>query len=455
VTEHERTIGGALLAYRATAGRMPLLDDAGKPRAHVFFVAYEMKGADAAKRPVTFVFNGGPGSPSLWLHLGTVGPKRVTMSDEGMAPVPPGRFVVNDETWLDLTDLVFIDPVGTGYSRPAKGHKQSEFSGLSEDTESVGEFIRIWTTRHGRWGSPKYLAGESYGTTRAASLASHLQERHGMYLNGLVLVSTVLDFQTIRFGAGNDLPYALYLPAYTATAWYHGALGDELQEDLQATLRRAEAFAMNRYWLALAKGDALPDDERKAVAQEVALLTGLDAAFVLRSDLRISQGRFCKELLRAKGRTVGRLDSRYKGIDRDESGAHTEHDPSMSEIVGPFTAAVLDYLRAELRYESDLKYESLSGSVGHWRMPEGRYATVADSLREAMTKNPHLRVFVASGYYDLATPYSAADYTIRHLGLDATLRDHVAVRYYEAGHMMYVHTESRRKLKSDLTPFFR
>ena len=376
------------------------------------------------------------------------------MTDEGHALPPPGRCVDNAESWLGFTDLVFIDPVGTGYSRPAKGTKQSEFSGLSEDTESVGEFIRLWTARNGRWASPKYLCGESYGTTRAANLANHLQGRYGMYLNGVVLVSTVLNFGTIRYDTGNDLPYALFLPAYTATAWYHRRLEPELQADLGKALAAAERFALEDYLVALAKGASLPEAERARVAKEVARLTGLDEAFVDRAELRVSMGRFAKELLREDRRTVGRLDSRFLGVDRDSAGDSYEYDASMAAIDGPFSAAMKDYVRTELKFESDLVYETLSGRVGRWRYPEGRYPDVTESLRRAMTRNPHLKVLVCSGLYDLATPYFAADYTVNHLGLPPQLRRHLRVRTYEAGHMMYIHAPSRRAFTADAASFY-
>ena len=449
VSRHKATIGGQTIEYVATAGRLAMKDEKGKDVAHLFHVAYTRANTTAKTRPVTFVFNGGPGSASLWLHLGCLGPKRVAMTDRGDPLPPPGRVVANADSWLDVTDLVFIDPVGTGYSRPAVGHKQTEFSGLEEDTKSVGEFIRLWVTRNKRWASPKFLAGESYGTTRAASLSGHLQGRYGMYLNGIVLVSSVLYFQTIRFGTGNDLPYILFLPTYTATAWYHGRLEGELPKLLAA----AEHFALNEYMVALATGDELPPARRKAIAARIAALTALSVDFVERSNLRVSMGAFAKELLRAERRTIGRLDSRFKGIDRNAAGGRYDYDPAMAVISGPFSAAAKDYLRTELGYENDIQYRTLGG-VGRWKMPEGRYANTAETLRKAMTQNKYLRVLIASGRYDLATPHFAADYTVSHLGLDETLRGNVTVRYYDAGHMMYIHAASRAKLKQDAAAFY-
>jgi len=454
-----RRKAAAGITYDVNAGYLDLVTDDNKPKAHVFHVAYSLVGDhDRSKRPVTYVFNGGPGSSSVWLHLGMLGPRRVAMGDDGEPLPPPGRLVDNPDTWLKWTDLVFIDPVGTGFSRPAKGHKQKEFSGLKEDTESVGEFIRAWTTRNKRWSSPKFLCGESYGTTRAASLASHLQGRYGMYLNGIVLVSVVLNFQTIRFSTGNDLPHALFLPAFCATAWYHRRLGADLQKDLQKTLRACENFTLDKYFPALAKGDALPDQQRREIIEGIAHFTGLSPTYIDQNNLRIHMGRFNKELLRAQRRTVGRLDSRYKGIDKDSAGSGYDYDPSMSAINGPFSAAIKDYLSREIGFaENDRVYETLSGRVRPWsfKRHENRYVNVAENLRRAMTRNKNLKILVCAGYYDLATPYFAAEYTVRHLGLDPSLRKNVRMAYYEAGHMMYIHRPSREKMRTDTAGFYR
>ncbi|MHC4947789.1 MAG: S10 family peptidase [Planctomycetota bacterium] len=457
VTRHTTIIDGEPIAYTATAGTIPLMEEDGTVKARVFFVAYEQEGVeDAARRPVTFTFNGGPGSSSVWLHLGAFGPKRVHMTDEGEPIGPPYALVDNESSLLDLTDLVFIDPVMTGYSRPAPGEDKSQFHGIDEDVESVGEFIRLWTTRYERWSSPKFLAGESYGTTRAAGLAGHLQERHGMFLNGLVLVSAILNFQTARFDRGNDLSFLLVLPTCTATAWYHERLEPGLQADLAAALREVETFVRGDYALALMQGDRLPEAERRAVAARIARYTGLTPEYVERSNLRVHMGRFVKELLRDQRRTVGRLDSRYKGVDADAAGERYEYDPSYAAIQGPYTAMLNHHVRVDLGYESDLSYEILTGRVRPWsyRGYENRYVNVAETLRTAMTRNHALRVFVASGYYDFATPYFATDYTVDHLGLDPALAGHVTVRRYEAGHMMYVHRPSREQLKRDLEAFY-
>lgn len=468
VTRHEVTIDGRVIRYTATAGYLPLPDYEGKPKANVFFVAYTRAeegdhgeaGADRPPRPVTFAFNGGPGSSSVWLHLGALGPRRVDFADadekrgEPALPAPPYRVVPNEFSWLDLTDLVFIDPVATGYSRPVEGESATQFFGLQEDVRWVGDFIRLWTTRYQRWDSPKFLAGESYGTTRSAGLSGYLQDTHGMYLNGIVLVSPVLNFQTLAFDEGNDTPYWLFLPTYTATAWYHGRLEPELQRDLAATLREVEAWASTDYLVALGRGDALTPEERDIIATRLARYTGLSKAYVLNSRLRIHISNFDKELLRDQGRTVGRLDSRYKGIDRSGVSATPDYDPSYAAIQGPFTAALYHYIRADLGYENDHPYEVLTSRVRPWTNATNRYGEVGDTLRSGMSKNRNLHVLVACGYYDLATPYFAAKYTVSHLGLDPSLRDHVRMAFYESGHMMYIRHADLAKLKADAAAFY-
>ncbi len=455
-TKHSVTVGGKVLEYEATAGLMPLTDDDGKVQARVFYTAYTKPGADPATRPLLFSFNGGPGSSSVWLHLGIFGPKRVALTDGGEAPPPPAALVDNEATILDLADLVFIDPVGTGFSRAAdEKTANKQFHGVQEDVLSVGDFIRLYVTKNQRWGSPKYVAGESYGTTRAAALAGHLQNRLGMRLNGVLLVSAVLNFGTIRFDEGNDLPFVLYLPGYAATAWYHKALADR-PADLAAFLTEVEAFAAGEYATALHKGASLTDAERTAVADKVAKYTGLSAEFVKRNDLRVEGQRFMRELLRGRGQTVGRYDSRLLGKDANDAAERPEYDPSYAAVQGPYTEAFNAYVRGPLKYESDLPYEILTGKVQPWNYgPAGsnRYVNVAPTLRGAMAQNPALRVFVANGYYDLATPYTATKYTVDHLGGDAKLRDRVTMAYYEAGHMMYIHAASRAKLRADVAKF--
>ncbi len=454
-TKHAVTIDGHKIDYDAVAGTMVLKDDAGKPQASIFYTAYTKTGEDPAKRPITFCFNGGPGSSSVWLHMGALGPRRVALSDDGHALPPPAKLVENEWSILDLTDMVFIDPVSTGYSRAADEKNAKQFHGVQEDLNSVGEFIRLYTTRNGRWKSPKYLAGESYGTTRASALANHLQSSLGMRPNGILLISAVLNFETIRFDDGNDLPYTLFLPSYTSTAWFHKKLEPELQKDLKATLAEAEAFAQGEYEQALRKGLQLSDSERKAMAAKVARFTGLSPEFVLRNDLRVEGQRFMRELLRDRGQTVGRYDSRYLGKDATDAGERPEYDPSYAAVQGTFTEGFNAYVNGELKFESDLPYEILTGKVQPWNYgtATNRYLNVAPALRSAMATNPSLRVFVANGYYDLATPYTATRYTFDHLGSDRKLLDRVTMTYYDAGHMMYVNKPSLVKLKKDIASF--
>lgn len=467
-TVHSVTIAGKSISYTVTTGTIVLKEEAEKkgdnagesegekPKASIFFIAYTLNDPpDRSKRPITFSFNGGPGSSSVWLHLGVLGPQRVQMDDIGNLPPPPYRLVDNEYSLLDQTDLVFIDPVSTGYSRVLPGEQAKPFHGFKKDIESVGDFIRLYTSRYRRWASPKFLIGESYGTTRAGGLAGYLQERQGMYLNGIMLISSILDFQTAYASTGNDLPYILFLPTYAATAWYHQKLAPDLQRDLRATLAEVEAFALGDYALALMQGAALSPDARAQIIQRLAHYTGLSADYIERTDLRINIHRFVKELLRDQRRTVGRLDSRFTGIDRDSAGENHEYDPSLSGIMGPYTATLNDYVRSELGFESDLPYEILTNRVHPWSFAdhENQYVNVAETLRKAMTINPYLKVFVASGYFDLATPYFATEYTLNHLGLDASLQQNIFKAYYEAGHMMYIHQPSLAQLKDHLTQF--
>ena len=455
-TQHSAMIAGESVSYTVHAGTMVLPSYEGKPQAEVFFVAYIKDGVeDPATRPVTFSFNGGPGSSSVWLHLGVLAPVRVDMGPEGFGGPPPARLVANPHSILDLTDLVFIDPVSTGYSRPVEGVNAKDFHGLREDIQSVGDFIRLWTTRHERWSSPKMLIGESYGTTRAAGLSGYLQNTHGMFLNGIMLVSPVLNFQTIRFNTGNDDPFWLFLPTYTATAFYHGMLRGDLAEDLERTVERAERWAESDYLVALAKGDRLKGAERHRIRRELAAFTGLSEEFLEQSDLRISIFNFTKELLRHRGRTVGRLDSRFVGIDRLDIGTSPEWDPSLVAIMGPYTATLNDLVRRQYGYKNDRVYEILTGRVHPWSyaQDQNRYVNVAETLREAMHRNPWLKVWVSAGYYDLATPHFAAEYTVDTMQLDASVRDNVVFTYYEAGHMMYIHEEELEQFREDAARF--
>lgn len=462
-TSHRTTIAGETFAYTAVAGRFVLTEEEGEKKASFFFVSYTRDdAADPAGRPIVFAFNGGPGSSSVWLHLGLLGPKRVLLDDQGNQPPPPGRLVDNGASILDVADLVFIDPVSTGFTRAIPAKEASSFHHFTRDIETVGNFIRLYLNRFGRWASPKYLIGESYGTTRSAGLAEHLLSRHGMYLNGVILISSVLNFQTIAvdektrgFHRGNDLPYILYLPSYSAAAWYHKKLDEGLQSlSLTELLTQVEAFASGSYMAALWEGDRLPDDDRTAIAGQIAKFTGLSPEFVERSDLRVEKYHFLKELLRSDGYTIGRIDSRYRGVDRYVVGSMLENDPSIDATLGSYAAMFNDYVRRDLDYESDLPYEILNTDVNkEWSYEDfqNAYVDVSESLRSTMARNPHMRVFVASGYFDLATPYYATDYTLHHLGWREESR--VTERRYEAGHMMYVHKPSLDRLRTDLVSF--
>ncbi len=468
-TEHTVTIGDRAITYKVITGTIVMKEEAEKsgdkageaegekPKATMFFIAYTRTDVDhVTNRPITFSFNGGPGSSSVWLHLGALGPRRVLLDEVGNLPPPPYQLTDNAYSLLDVTDLVFIDPVSTGYSRPVTGEKAKEFHTFKKDIESVGDFIRLYTTRYRRWLSPKFLIGESYGTTRAAGLSGYLQERHGLYLNGIMLVSSILDFGTADAQPGNDLPYILYLPTYAATAWYHGKLKGRYQKDLHRLLAEVEEFAVNEYTPLLMRGNQLPTKIRAQAIATLSAYTSLSEDYLDRVNLRIEIMRFTKELLRGQRKTIGRLDSRFTGVDRDAGGEIPENDPSYSNTAGPYTAAFYDYVRGDLKFESDLPYEVLSFKTNaQWKFEEheNRYVEVADTLRKAIALNPHLKVFVANGYFDLATPYFATQYTFNHLGLPAELQANISLAYYEAGHMMYVHLPSLAKLKDDLAKF--
>jgi carboxypeptidase C (cathepsin A) len=458
VTKHSATIAGKRVDYTATAGNLLVKDEDGTPKVSVFFVAYTKEGAAPGERPVTFSFNGGPGSSSVWLHLGLFGPKRVDLGPEGFARPDQARLVANEHSLLDLTDFVFVDPVTTGYTRAVPGVDDKQYHGIQPDIELVGEFVRLWVSRYERWASPKFLAGESYGTTRAAGLVDWLQDRHGMYFDGVLLVSAILNFQTGDFHLGNDLPYVTFLPTYAATAWYHRRLAPELQaKPVAEVVEEARRFAEGEYQLALFRGAALGAEERNAIASKLARLTGLSTDYLVRSNLRIGDGRFFKELQRDRRVVTGRLDSRFAGKDLDAAGEEGEFDPSYAAIQGPYTAALNDYLRRDLKVEVDLPYEILTGRVRPWSYKEfqNRYVDVADRLRQAMRKNPALEVYVANGYYDLATPFFATEYTMAGLDHEGDLAPRIRMRYYEAGHMMYIHAGELARQRADLEQFYR
>ncbi len=457
VTEQVITLGGQRIEYTATAGTLPLKDAEGKMTAEIFYIAYTRKGvAEPSKRPLTFSFNGGPGSSSVWLHMGLLGPKRVKLRDDGFAVPPPYELLDNEFSLIDETDLVFIDPVGTGYSRAAKPEDAKNFHGLREDARSVGEFIRLYVTRNSRWLSPKFLIGESYGTTRAAALSGELLQAHRMNLNGIMLVSTVLNFQTIRDAEGNDLPFVLYLPSYAATAWYHKKLGPDLQQKpLAEVLAQAEAFASGEYNRALLLGAGMTPDQRASAVQQMARFTGLSEKFVDGADLRVPLQRFNAELLRDQRLVTGRFDSRYTSPVRDPLSEAAERDPSADAVFSVFASTFNDYVRTTLKFEEDRSYTILGG-VGRWNWSaENGYADVSETLADTMTANPFLKVHVSNGYFDMATPYFATRYTINHLRLPPALLKNIVQDDYTAGHMMYLNLPDLKKQKADLAKFLR
>jgi len=453
VTRHQISVADQPLDYTATAGTIPLIDDAGKLLARIFFVAYVKEdGAADPHRPITFAFNGGPGASSLWLHLG-VGPKHVALPEDGTALPPATVLTDNPATWLPFTDLVFIDPVGSGYSRAAEGVDAQQFYEVVRDIDAAAAFVRRYLTRHDRWLSPKFIVGESYGTTRAAALVNRLQQANGINMNGVMLISSVLDFQTIAFEAQNVLPYALALPSYAASAWYHGTRSG----DLAAVLREAEHWAMTDYLLALNKGDAISSEEQERIAEQLVDYTGLTREFVLERRLRVGPLGFGKHFLRADGRMLGRFDARVTAGDPDTDRTG-DADPSFFLVTGPWVEALNHHLRETLQYRSDLRYEYLSREANRswkWRSGGQGYLYVADELAEAMARDPRLRVFAAAGYYDLATPYYAQRYTFDHMQLDSKLRSHLTFVAYRSGHMIYTDPAAAMKLRNDVEQFVR
>ena len=456
VTKHEIRVGGRTLRYTATTGMMPIKSRDGETEARMFFMAYTLDDAGArGRRPLTFSFNGGPGSASVWLHLGAIGPKRVPMNPDGTMPAPPYQLVDNEFTWLTQTDLVFIDPVGTGYSRAVRPELASKFFGLQGDIESVGEFIRLYLTRYERWTSPLFLAGESYGTTRASALSGYLIDR-GIAFNGIMLISTIMNFETTNFAPGNDIPYVLFLPSYAATAWYHKKLSSDLQaKPVAEVAAEAESWASNEYTLALEKGDKLSGQERQDAISKLSRLTGLSPQFLDNANLRVSLNLFRKELLRADKRSIGRLDARFKGYDTNLASDSPDYDPSEAAIRPPYTSTFNNYVRSDLGYKSDLEYYILGGGItSPWNWgTNNNYVDTSVALRNALARNPYLKVFVAMGYYDMATPYYAADYTLHHISLDPGLLRNISTGHYEAGHMMYIDEKSLGRLRADIGKF--
>lgn len=449
VTHHQITLDGKPIDYTATAGLMPMKDESGKVKANIFFVAYDTHAADPSARPLTFLFNGGPGSAAIWLHMGGAGPKTIDMDDQSLPVGPPFKLVDNQATWMRASDLVFIDPVSTGFSRPAPGEDARQFHGLQPDVESVAEFIRVYMTKYRRWGSPIYLAGESYGTTRASAMAGYLADRYGIAVNGITLISSVLDFKTLEASPSNDLPYEMYLPSFAAVAWYHKRLSPEYQADLNKTIDAAEKFAVDEYAPALLKGAAITADERAHLIKQIAAFTGLSEDMVDRDNLRVGPGQFEKQLLGDGHQIIGRYDGRITGYDADASRNFPGYDPSFTRYLSAYTSAFNQYVRQDLNYDSELPYEALT-NVQPWSMDD---VYVIDDLQSAMLQNPHLRVEFFSGYFDLATPFFSADYTINRMQLSPQTRANLTHLYFPSGHMIYHHRESARRMADTIGKF--
>ncbi len=466
-THHQITVNGRTLRYTATAGRMPIKDTSGKIEAEMFFVAYTLDGADPAKRPLTFSYNGGPGSASIWLHMGALGPRTVVLQPEGWMPEAPYRLHDNPDTPLDATDIVMIDAIGTGYSRPADVQQGKKFWGLQGDIESFGEFIRMYISRYERWSSPLYLLGESYGTTRSAGVAGYLADK-GINFNGICLLSMVLNFESLEFAPINDVPYPLILPTMTMIAGYHHKLPPDLAQDMNKTRQEVSDFAMNQYWQALNKGDALTPEERSAMIDKVAEYTGLPRNVVQMANMRIDVRTFMQWLLADQQKVVGRLDGRYTSPAPNGALENGRFDPTSAATQGPFTAVFNDYVRRELNYKVDMPYYTSARELGpgvftwNWARPnpmfpgggfEMGYADVATSLRSALIKDPYLKILVMEGDYDMATPFLAAQYTMNHLDVTPAMHQNISFTYYASGHMVYLDSTAHDKMHEDYTNF--
>jgi carboxypeptidase C (cathepsin A) len=466
-THHQITVNGRTLRYTATAGRLPIKDTTGKIDAEMFFVAYTLDGADPAKRPLTFSYNGGPGSASIWLHMGALGPRTVVLQPEGWMPEAPYRLHDNPDTPLDASDIVMIDAIGTGFSRPADMQQAHKFWGLQGDIESFGEFIRMYISRYERWSSPLYLLGESYGTTRSAGVAGYLADK-GINFNGICLLSMVLNFESLEFAPTNDVPYPLILPTMTMIAGYHHKLPPNLSQDMNKTRQEVSDFAMNQYWPALNKGDTLSAEERASMIDKVAEYTGLPKNVVQMANMRIDVRTFMQWLLADQQKMVGRLDGRYTSPAPNGALETGRFDPTSAATQGPFTAVFNDYIRRELNYKVDMPYYTSARDLGpgvftwNWARPnpnfpgggfEMGYADVASALRSAMIKDPYLKVLVMEGDYDMATPFLAAQYTMNQLNVTPDIHKNISFSYYASGHMVYLDQKAHDKMHQDYTNF--
>jgi len=462
VTDHTIRLGGQTIPYKATASTTLLKDEKGEPTASMYSTAYTRSDVkDLTQRPLAFIYNGGPGSSSIWLHMGAFGPRHVLTSDASATPPPPYKLVDNVDSLLDKADLVFIDPIGTGFSRAVGKAQNKDFWGVDQDIKSIAQFISIYVSRNNRWNSPKFLIGESYGTFRSAALGNYLQSHDNVYLNGIVLISNVLDLRTLGFLNGDDMSYIFYLPSYAATAWYYKVLKDR-PDDLTAFLAEARQYASTDYALALMKGSKISAVEKADVAKKLARFTGLSEDYILKADLRVNLAQFNAELQRSRGLTIGRYDARFSGPTYDLLTENAEYDPSYTAVSGPFTAALNSYVREELKFSPEKEYLALNYEIGRnweWKHKLGDSSffpgapNVEPDLVKALLDNPHLQVQVENGYFDQATPFFATEYTMDHLGLPEKLKGNIHLEYYTAGHMMYLHSDDLAKLKSNVGSF--
>lgn len=455
ITHHQITLNGRTLNYTATAGRLPLKREDGKIEAEMFFVAYKLDGEDAGKRPLTFAFNGGPGSASVWLHMGALGPKRVVLQQNGFMPAAPYRTEDNPDTILDRTDIVMVDAMATGYSRAATAELTKKFLGVKGDVQAFGEFIRLYLSRYDRWSSPLFLLGESYGTTRAAGISGYLAD-HGIAFNGVTLLSMAVDFQTLEWNKSNDLPYLLLVPTFNMIAGYHHKLAADLTQDMAKTREEVVRWSTNDYALALGKGDALTPEEHRKIVEQLSRYIGLRPEVIEAHNLRIDVPTFGHELLLDQKLITGRLDGRFSSANPDEDRFF--YDPTSAAILPPYTSTFNNYLRTELNYKSDAPYRVFAYDqpgfrTWDWGNAEQGFPSTAGGLRSAMIKNPYMKILVMEGYYDLATPFTAANWTMDHLDLGQQFRQNISYATYGAGHMVYIDRAEHDKMKKDLVNF--